>query len=117
GRGRPSRSPSRRSAGRSRGSSRTGRLLLERSLAEQRLQLLLARAPWPIAARSDAPHHSRPHICVRAVPRTAGSASGAHVMALPRSLTEADRGSLASGQSSAAADLPARNETQSPPTE
>jgi hypothetical protein len=33
----------------------------------------------------------------------------------PRSLTEADRGCLASGQSSAEADLPARSETQSPP--
>ena len=57
--------------------------------------LLLARAPWPIAARSDAPHHSRPHIRVRAVPRTAGSASDVHEMPSLRSPTATDRASPA----------------------
>src|SRR5262252_6655676 len=114
GHGQPSQSPSRRSAAQPRGSSRTGRRLPEQSSAAQRLQPSLVRVPWPSAGRSGAPHRSHPHTRVRGVPRTTGSVSDVHVAALPRSQTEADRGCLASGQSSAEADLPARSETQSP---
>ena len=77
GHARPSRSQSRRSAGRPRGSSRIGRPLPARSSAGHRPRPSLARAHWPIAWRNDAQHRSRRHSHAHAVPRRSGSTSAA----------------------------------------
>ena len=81
---RPSRSPSRRSAGRLRGSSRTGRLLQEQSSVAHRLQPSPAHAAWPIAWHNGARHHNRRHSRARVAPRRSGSASAAREQAWPR---------------------------------
>src|SRR5580704_13994129 len=91
------------------------RLRPERSSAVQMLRRLLARVPEPSAEHSGARRRSRRHIRARAAPRTAGSASDVRVMTWSRSAPAADQARLANAQSSAVADLPAGNETRSPP--
>ena len=98
GHGRPSRSPSRHSAERPRGSSRTGRLLQAQSSAGHRLQPSIARAPCSIAWRNAARHRSRRHSRARAAPRRSGSTSAAREQPWPHS--------LASNPSSSAAHRP-----------
>ena len=78
---RPSRSPSRRSAERSRGSSRTGRLRPARTTAARRQPTDVgSRVRAASSAHSDEPRRSRPHSPARATLRTAGSASDARAL-------------------------------------
>ena len=112
--GPPSRSPSPRPAGRSRGSSRTDRPRQVQSSVAQRLLPSSVRAPWPIFWHSAAPHRSRLHSRARSVPRRLRISVRRSREALACSPTEVDRVCLASAQSSAAAGLPERSETPSP---
>ena len=114
GHGRPSRSPSRRSAERLHGSSRTGRLLPQQSSTGHKLWPSIARVPCSTAWRSVARHHNRPHSRAHAVPQRSGSASVARGQACPHCLSAARRGRMSIGPVSAAAECSARIQMMSP---
>ena len=116
GHGRPSRSPSRRSAGRPRGSSRTGRLLPAQSSAGRRPPPSIARAPCSIAWRNAARHRSRRHSRARAAPRRSGSTSAAREQPWPHCLPAIRRVLLSIVPASVAAGPHARTRMRSLPT-